>query len=233
MADAAQLEGLDPYDLMAIETTRLDRHFSALDEAAWSQPSRCAGWSVRDLLAHLAASEEYNRASLDGTVAAFLATLGERGVTDLNAANEIGIRDLDDVGTHELLELWRARTNENREVFRSRDGGDIDSSIGAYPARWQAFHLAFELAIHADDVGAPVTSTEQPGRQRWLARFARFAITEVKPEARVVGDDGSTHVTGGDVDVVLPDDVFVRAATGRLDGADSVTPDVREYLTIT
>jgi hypothetical protein len=162
-----------------------------------------------------------------------MTTLGERGVTDLNAANEVGIRDLDDVATPELVEMWRTRSTENREAFRARDGGDIDSSVGAYPARWQAFHLAFELAIHADDAEAPVGADEESGRQQWLARFARFALTEVKPDARVVGRDGSTHVSDGDVEVDLPDDVFVQAATGRLESADAVAPAVREYLVIT
>jgi hypothetical protein len=145
----------------------------------------------------------------------------------------LGIRDLDGVGTPELVELWRSRATENRESFRARDGGDVDSSVGAYPARWQAFHLAFELAIHADDMSAPVNATEEVGRQAWLARFARFALTEVKPDAEVVGRGGRTHVAGRDVDIDVPDDLFVRAATGRLDANDDIEPAVREYVVIT
>ena len=160
MTDDQDLAGLDPYDLMANEADRLDRYFAGLDDAAWTRASRCDGWTVRDMLAHLTASEDYNQACLDGTAGAFLASLGERGVTDLASANEVGIRDLDGVATPELLATWRTRAAENREAFRARDGGDVDSSVGAYPARWQAFHLAFELAIHADDVGAPVADSE-------------------------------------------------------------------------
>ena len=109
MPDDQDLEGLDPYGLMAHEAARIDGFVSTLDDADWQQPSRCAGWSVRDVLAHLAASEEYNRACLDGTVSTFLGALGARGVTDLNGANELGIRDFDDVATPELLETWRTR----------------------------------------------------------------------------------------------------------------------------
>ena len=76
------------------------------------------GWSVRDVLAHLAASEDYNRACLDGTVSTFLGALGARGVTDLNGANELGIRDFDDVATPELLETWRTRVAANVADFR-------------------------------------------------------------------------------------------------------------------
>ena len=40
--------------------------------STWSAPSRCEGWSVRDVLAHLAATEVYFRACLDGGVGALM-----------------------------------------------------------------------------------------------------------------------------------------------------------------
>jgi uncharacterized protein (TIGR03083 family) len=233
MTDDSDLDGLDPYDLMEQETARLDRFFSTLEARAWERPSRCEGWSVRDLLAHLASSEEYNRASLDGTVASFLTQLGERGVTDLASANDLGIRDFDGVPTEELLDTWRTRARENREGLRARDGGDIDSTVGAYPARWQAFHLAFELAIHADDVSAPIGVDEEPGRTAWLARFARFALKETKPDAHADGHDGRTRVRGDGVDVELRDDDFVRVATGRAPDDAELDAEVRAYLVVT
>jgi uncharacterized protein (TIGR03083 family) len=233
MTDDRDLEGLDPYDLMAREAARIDRRFTTLDEAVWSQPSRCAGWTVRDLLAHLTASEDYNRACLDGTVAAFLAQAGERGVSDLNGMNELGIRDLDDVPTDELLRMWRARAEQTREGLRARDGSDIETSVGPYPARWQAFHLAFELAVHAEDADAPVDPEERPGRTQWLAQFARFALKEQKPDARTEAHEGSTSVRGDDVDVTLPDDEFVQAASGRLPATSTLDESARSYLTVT
>ena len=131
MTDDRDLEGLDPYDLMDAEAARLDRFFAGLDAAAWSRPSRCAGWSVRDLMAHLLASEQYNAACLDGTVGDFLASVGAKGATDLSSANELGIRELDDRSPQELLEEWRVANAATRAGFRARDGGDIDSSVGA------------------------------------------------------------------------------------------------------
>jgi hypothetical protein len=50
--------------------------------SGWKQASRCAGWTVRDVLGHLAAGEDYHQACLDGTVAGFLARFAERGGTD-------------------------------------------------------------------------------------------------------------------------------------------------------
>src|SRR5215813_5924431 len=110
MTDDRDLQGLDPYELMDAEAARLDRYFAGLDDAAWSAPSRCEGWSVRDVLAHLLASEAYNHASIEGNVAALLADWGEKGATDLTSANEVGIRALDDEPSTQVLADWR-RTN--------------------------------------------------------------------------------------------------------------------------
>jgi uncharacterized protein (TIGR03083 family) len=233
VTDDRELQGLDPYDLMAIEGDRLHRHFATLSDADWRQPSRCAGWSVRDVLGHLAASEAYNRASLEGTVAALLADWGAKGATDLESANALGIREQADVPTPELVERWYREASANREGFRARDGRDVDTSVGAYPARWQAFHLAFELAVHADDVFAPVTPDEQRDRFQWEARHARFALAETKPEAVIDAAGGRTRVRLGDVDVELGDEEFVEAAAARL-GRDSDLDDrARAALSVT
>jgi uncharacterized protein (TIGR03083 family) len=233
MTDDRDLEGLDPYDLMDAEAARLDRFFAGLDAAAWSRPSRCAGWSVRDLLAHLLASEQYNSASLDGTVADFLASVGEKGATDLASANELGIRELDDRSPRQLLDGWRSANAATRAGFRARDGGEIDSSIGAYPARWQAFHLAFELAVHADDVGVPVDTSEAAARIAWQADFGRFALKELNKDLEIDTGNGVTHVRGDGLDIELPNAVFVDAVAARTDEDGPLDADARVLLSAT
>jgi uncharacterized protein (TIGR03083 family) len=233
MTDDTDLAGLDPYDLMATELRRLDRHFTSLRDAEWEQPTRCAGWNVRDVLAHMASSEGYNRAGLDGTVSDFLAAIAARGATDLASANEIGIRSYDDVTTEEVLAEWRRTSRENLEGFRSRDGGEVDTSVGAYPTRWQAFHLAFELATHADDVAAPVAPAEVQARNGWQAAFGRFALKEAKPGVQVEARDGETHVRLEDVDVVLPDEEFVQALAARVPADGPLDEKTRAALSVT
>lgn len=231
--DDQDLAGLDPYDLMATEADRLDGFFSKVADAEWAEPTRCAGWNVRDLLAHLAASEDYNRACLDGTVQQFLADVGAKGAVDLATANEIGIREFDEQRPDEVRSTWRAKSIENREGFRARDGGDVDSSVGAYPARWQAFHLAFELATHADDVGVPVSKREAAARVAWQARFGRFAIKELKPDLAVVARDGGTHVTGDGIDIDLSNEQFVDAVAARLPADSGIDPESAAILSAT
>ena len=60
--DAAALAGLNSFGIFDREAARLDHFFAGLDAAGWAQPSRCAGWSVQDVLAHLAGAELYNHA---------------------------------------------------------------------------------------------------------------------------------------------------------------------------
>jgi uncharacterized protein (TIGR03083 family) len=233
MTDDQDLTGLDPYELMATEASRLDQFFSSRGARDWSKPTRCEGWSVRDLLAHLAASEDYNRACLDGTVQQFLADAGAKGAVDLASANEIGIRELDDRTPEQILETWRTRSAQNRAAFRVRGGGDVDSSVGAYPARWQAFHLAFELATHADDVGVPVSAGEASARTEWQARFGRFAIKELKPELAIEANDGHTRVKGEGVDVDLSDEQFVQAVAARLPADSGIDEGTAATLSAT
>jgi uncharacterized protein (TIGR03083 family) len=231
--DDSDLQGLDPYDLMATEAARLDAFFSGASSADWERATRCVGWNTRQLLAHLAASEEYNQACLDGTVQDFLAEIGAKGAVDLASANDLGVHEFDDQTPAEILATWRTRSTQNREGFRARDGGDVDSSVGAYPARWQAFHLAFELATHADDVGVPVTANEAAGRIEWQARFGRFAIKELKPELSVEAHGGATHVKGGGVDIELPDERFVEAVAARLPSDSGIDDETAATLSAT
>jgi uncharacterized protein (TIGR03083 family) len=233
MIDDQDLAGLDPYELMGAEAARLDRFFEQAQPADWERPTRCAGWTARDLLAHLAASEEYNQACIDGCVQDFLVGIGAKGAVDLASANEIGVREFDGQSPADILETWRERTARTRDGLRARDGADVDSSVGAYPARWQAFHLAFELATHADDLGVPVTAAEAAARLDWQAKFGRFAIKELKPDLTIDGSGGVTHVKGDGVDMEIDDAQFVQAVAARLPDDSGIDGEIAARLSAT
>src|SRR5918992_1689003 len=103
----ADLAGLDPFDLLDQEAARLDRYLAELPAAEWARPSRCAGWTIRDVLAHLTATEAYHQACLDGEVADLLARTAARGATDLASANALGVADHAGWSPKRLLEEWR------------------------------------------------------------------------------------------------------------------------------
>jgi uncharacterized protein (TIGR03083 family) len=215
-----ELMGLDPVDLMDQEAARIEAYLSTLPPAEWSRPSRCEGWTVRDVVAHLAASERYFHACLDGQVSALMEEMGARGATDVAGFNALGIADLGDVANEALVQQWSQDNARTRQGFRERGDGEVDSSVGAYPSRWQAFHLAGELATHADDIFVPVPEGDLDERDGWRARFSRFALEETKPDLTVEVVDGRTRVVGDGVEVEVDDRDLVEAVAGR----DPVAP---------
>ena len=232
MTDDRELAGLDPFALLDSEAGRLDVFLSGLGESGWKRPSRCAGWTVRDVLGHLAADEDYFRACLDGTVTAFLAGFAERGGTDLDSVNALGVADYAALSPAEVLSRWRAASAKNRRGFRERGDGAVDTSVGDYPCRWQAFHGAAEPATHADDIGVPVTPGEHRQRTAWRARYSRFALAEVKPQLEIRHVGARTAVTDGSTTVELDDDELIEAVMGRLDETSGFSPALRTLLSM-
>ena len=232
MTDDHELAGLDPFALLDNEAGRLDAFLSGLGESGWKRASRCAGWTVRDVLGHLVAGEDYHRACLDGTVPAFLAGFAERGGTDLDSVNALGVADYAALSPAQVLARWRAASAENRRRFRERGDGVVDTSIGEYPCRWQAFHVAAELATHADDIGVPVTPGEHGERTAWRGRYSRFALAEAKPQLEIRHAGARTAVTDGAATVELDDDELIDAVMGRLDETSGFSATLRALLSM-
>lgn len=228
--DERHLDGVDPYDALDAEAAALESWIGSLadDDPLWDQPSRCDGWTVRDVLAHLAATEEYHHACLDGQVQQFIEAGLAAGHASLDDFNQAGIDERRGRAPSALAAEWSTADAETRRRLREGDGGDIDSTVGPYPLRWQAFHIATELATHADDMGRPVAAAEAAERVAWRAAFSRFALTEKDGDATVEQIDGGTHVVTGGVDVVVDDATLIEGLAGHL--GDDVDPDVRHAL---
>lgn len=229
--DERHLTGFDPYDELDAEAARLEAYLGGLDDAAWTRPSRCAGWRVRDVVAHLAGVEQYHHACLDGRVKAFVEEAMATGMTSLDEFNQAGVDERADRAPAEVVAEWATGDAETRRRFREGDGGDIDSMVGPYPLRWQAFHVATELATHADDMAMPIAGDEAADRLAWRTAFSRFALTEKNPGATVEAVPGGTRVAVGDVDVVVDDETLVAGLVDRLDDDDD--PAVRAALSAT
>ncbi|MGV9772081.1 maleylpyruvate isomerase family mycothiol-dependent enzyme [Streptosporangium sp. NPDC003464] len=212
------LAGLDPFDIFDTEAARLDRHFSRLDDEGWERPSRCAGWSVRDVLGHLAGEELYNHACLDGDVQGFTAMLGREGVTGgFNGFNDWCVRRSRGMPVEEVLEEWRRANGETRGRMRAlgRDA-ELQTLAGPYPVGLQTFHYDSEYATHADDVGAPVPDDEAGERARWRAEVAAAVLAEQGSQAQVelTAERIWVHAAGATAQLSAPE--FVEATVGRL-----------------
>ncbi|MFF4417196.1 maleylpyruvate isomerase family mycothiol-dependent enzyme [Streptosporangium sp. NPDC001559] len=226
------LPDLDPFDIFDTEAARLDRYFSGLDEEGWNRPSRAAGWSVRDVLGHLAGEELYNHACLDDDLDGFSAMLRREGVEGgFNAFNDWCVRRRRDLPVEEVLQEWREANGETRARMRAlgRDAS-LPTLAGPYPVGLQTFHYDSEYATHADDVGAPVSEEEADDRAWWRARVAVFVLAEQGSQAQVEPTAERIWVYAYDTATQLPVPIFVEATVGRLPDDYPIDRKVRAAL---
>lgn len=229
------LEDLDPFQLLDAEAARLDSCFASLADSAWMRPSRCTGWSVRDVLAHLAGAEFYNHACLNGDIRGFFAQLERAGI---GGAGEFGdfngwcVRSRRDLPVNEVLNEWHVASHQTRTRMRELGrGGMIETSVGPYPAGLQAFHYASEYATHADDIDAPVGHGEEPARTSWRARFTCLVLHERRSKLSIHLTERGSYLVGlGAATAELAPSDFVAAAVERLATDDSLDESIRRAL---
>ena len=216
--DAAALAGLNSFGIFDVEADRLDQFFAGLDAAGWAQPSRCAGWSVQDVLGHLAGAELYNHACLNADLDGFRGMLRAAGIAGgYREFNEWCVRQRRGLPPAEVLAEWREANGETRQRLTEL-GRDTPllTAAGPYPAGLQAFHCGSDYATHADDVGAMVAAAEEPGRTAWRACLGRFALAEQNSPVKIISSERSILVHLGGVSAELPTADFVAATVGRL-----------------
>lgn len=225
------LKDFNPFDIFDAEAARLDWHFAGLDEAGWQRPSRCEGWSVRDVLAHLAGEELYNHACLDGTVDDLMDRLTSVGVSGFVDFNEWCVRERRDLPVEEVLAEWRSQNGETRQRMRAlgRDG-TLATMAGPYPVGLQAFHYDSEYATHADDVYAPVSDAEVDGRTLWRVEVGRFVLAEQDSKVQVeqTADEIWVALDGTSATLSYPE--FVEATVGRLPASHDLDPRIASAL---
>lgn len=236
-ATAGALADLDPFALYDGEARRLDEHFAGLAGADWDRPSRCAGWSVRDVLAHLAGEELYNHACLDDDLAGLNRLLLEAGVGGLDGFNQWTVDERRNVPVETVLSEWRAANGRTRAELRAR-GADalLATQAGPYPVGLQTLHYASELATHADDVGYRTPPLDEPDRTEWRARFGAFVLAEQERPVVVREADNRWHVETGEAGSTsgataqLSPAEFVEATVDRLPADHPLPPPLRTAL---
>jgi len=229
--DVAPLQDLDPFDIFDAEAARLEAYFTGLSGREWDRPSRCAGWSVRDVLAHLAGEELYNQACLDDDLPGLFARLEREGVTGLAAFNDWCVAVRRDRPVLQVLREWHTKNADTRRRMRER-GADatLPTMAGPYPVGLQTFHYCSEYATHADDVGAPVRAEEEPARTDWRCRVGLFALSELDGPVRVEAAGDRYLVRLGEQRAELSPAEFVDATTARLPAHHPLPSPLRTAL---
>jgi uncharacterized protein (TIGR03083 family) len=192
------LQTTDRFPFYDAEVRRVREHLALVDEDGWSRPSHCAGWTVKDVLSHLAAGESYNQDCLDRE----LDRLDFAG--GLDAWNDRAVRSRRATSGADVLAEWSARQQEVRRRWGEIGlDGEIETSVGLYPLRLQVWHLAQEYATHADDIGVSVPAEERGARARWRSVFGLFATDEEgRPVPATLTDEGARLELGGGVEEV-------------------------------
>ena len=181
-----ELSKYDPFAVFDAEAARLDNFFGSLQGGGWLRPSRCAGWSIRDVLAHLAGEEAYNHACLNADLGGFFAWLRREGVAGegFGEFNEWCVRSRRQVPVSGILAEWRAvgsRGGAPREAWRQRLAGKPEPARSEFErrmARKRPAGLAKAIAALKEKL-----ATDKPTiATRKASELALDAITVTMPE---------------------------------------------------
>ena len=158
----------------------LDGLLSGLNAAGWARPSRCPGWSVADVVLHLAQTDALTLASGRGRLAeeagpGWLAPDG--GFADVDAAAGLAVereRGGDDATGDALYRRWRDGAAALRAMFAAADPATPMRWVaGDLPARTLATTRLSEAWIHTGDVADALGVPPIPADRLWhIARLA-------------------------------------------------------------
>jgi uncharacterized protein (TIGR03084 family) len=240
---------------VAEQNAELFGQLTVLDDQDWQRPSGCEGWSVGDVVLHLAQTNELATASADGRMAEAIAQLAGTGGggsvddgADFLVARERGqpasaVRDrwemsadvfcrrMEAIDPHERLE-WVAGQVSARTLATTRlaetwiHAGDVGVAFGWAPAPTdRLWHIA-RLAWRTLPYAFARAGREQPGAIAFELRGPSGDGWTFEPEA-----GAETTVRGDAVELCLVAARRLRPedTSLRVDGPDPVLELVRTY----
>jgi uncharacterized protein (TIGR03084 family) len=221
----------DIFDDLEAEYEHLDGVLAGLASAQWARPSACAGWTVADVVLHLAQSEELTAASIAGDDALFAAE--RAGNVDAVADDLVAAQR--DIAPADLLGRWRTAAFATPTALRAQPQGTrlrwITNRIS--PAALATTRLA-EAWTHAHDItdplGIPCPDTARLRHIAWLGHRTlpyAFAVEDIEGGpvyCELTAPDGQTwHFGDPDAPSAItgPAAEFCRIGARRLAPADS------------
>jgi uncharacterized protein (TIGR03084 family) len=166
----------DVLDALEAQHAELAGIIDPLDEQAWQLPSRCAGWSVADVVLHLVQTDELALASLADRIDAAIAELAADGtsVTSVDEGAELAVQRGRGASGAELAARWHTTSGALRAAFADGDPRRrVTWVAGTLSERTLAATRLSEAWIHTGDVGYAFGSVPPPtDRLRHIARLA-------------------------------------------------------------
>jgi uncharacterized protein (TIGR03083 family) len=155
------------------ERQRLGRMIQYADPGSWEQPSACAGWWNRDVVAHLGAGDTLAAQLVAGEPAVeldeFRATLGDEPF-DNDAFNAWTVNRRTGLDTREVLTMWGRAADSftaNAAVLSDEDWDQkrFDYIAGRIAARYLLQSRIVEWWLHGEDIKA--SNGLGPQYQHW------------------------------------------------------------------
>lgn len=219
---------VDVFDDLAAEYAQFDSVISALTDDQWERPSAAPGWTVADVVLHLAQSEDLVAAAIGGGTTAFAS-----GRVDAAAADSVAVER--GIAPADLLARWRAAALPVPEALRAVPKGTrlqwVTNTLS--PASLATTRLAEHWA-HAYDItaplGIPYPDTARIRHIAWLGHrtlpyaFATEGLGDGPVYCELTGPDGETwHFGNPDAPSTItgPAADFCRVGARRLSPADS------------
>lgn len=221
---------------LVAQQDELDGILSAATEADWDRPTRCPGWTVADVVLHLAQTDELAVASAQDRLAE--AGEGWTGIEGDTVDDRAGALVAAERGApwQEVLARWRSAAAAERDAFAAVAPSDrLTWVVGQLSARTLATTRLSETWIHTGDVAEALSVPRVPGphlqqivRLAWRTLPYAFA-KDGRSLAGPVGvslsaPGGGTWAFGVDEAVTLvrgPAVDFCEVAARRLDPAAS------------
>jgi uncharacterized protein (TIGR03083 family) len=131
----------------AIQAVEADREallaiFPLLEESAWAQASGCPGWSVRDVVSHMACSF---------WLAVDPSRLPDPGGLPAERAADLYVESRRSMTSREIVEDYESVSFKGLEVLAAAEGQDFEvplGDVGTYPASAIPAAFAFEHYVH-------------------------------------------------------------------------------------
>ena len=218
---------------------RIDELLAGLKKEDWSAHTSLPGWTVRDVVAHVAGTEHLLTGEpvpdieLPASAREYIRNpIGELNEKFVHEARALAIED----AFEDFREVVAARTEQLAEMSAADFEAETDSPVGRVPYRHFMAVRLFDCWVHEDDIRQAL------GMQHHLGGdTGRFAVQEIlRALPRIVGKkagapDGSRvrfRVTGdAETDLPLTTDVVVDGRAALTDVDDNSPPTVELSFT--
>ncbi|HYI61977.1 MAG TPA: maleylpyruvate isomerase family mycothiol-dependent enzyme [Acidimicrobiales bacterium] len=166
----------DPAGPVLRQRRRLGETLGRLDEGQWAAPSRCDGWTVRDVVAHLVGTDQFwvisAASGLGGEPTRFLASF------DPVATPPALVDGMGDPGPAEVLASYLEGVEALAATLSGLDEQQwslpAEAPPGHVPLHALASHALWDAWIHERDIVLPLglTPVEAPDEVRACLRYA-------------------------------------------------------------